>query len=101
MTFMGLLLRALRRFLTFTREGISLTNTITHFVVKEKPAPRPAPISIGRIFTPVPEDQGPEVVFRTVRREDDEKSFEDEAETKVVKARRGRRPKANEDAETK
>lgn len=65
--------------------------------------PRPPVISVGRIFTPVPEVQeaGPEVVFRTVRREDDEKSFEDEAETKVVRARRGRRPKANEDAETK
>lgn len=77
-------------------------SNVTRIVVKDNPPPRRPVMSIGRIFPIVEKKDEPEIVFSTVRREDDdEKSFEDEAETKVVRARRGRRPKANEDAETK
>lgn len=78
-----------------------MSNNVTRFVVKDNPPPRRPVMTIGRIFPIVEKKDEPEIVFSTCRREDDEKSFEDEAETKVVKARRGRRPKANEDAETK
>lgn len=62
-------------------------------MVRDTPPPNQT-IVIGHMYQIPPE---PEPVFRTVRIEDDE----DETEVKVVTGRRGRRPKANEAAETK
>lgn len=73
-----------------------MTYHVTHVVVKDKPQPKRPVMTVGRIYPIVQEP-----VFSTVDREEDEKSFEDEAEVKVV--RRGRRPKAQatEGAEVK
>lgn len=65
---------------------------ITHVVVQNTPPPNHT-VVIGHLYS-IP--QHTEEVFRTVSVEED-----DEVEAKVVSARRGRRPKANEAAETK
>lgn len=81
---------------------MSTAYPVTRIVVKDNPPPRRPVISVGQIY-PIVQNPEPEIVFRTARaeEEDDEKSVED-AETKVVKPRRGRRPAAaTEVAETK
>lgn len=75
---------------------------ITHVVVQNTPPPNHV-VTIGHLYS-IPAD--PETVFSTVTRavEEDVERWEDdggEAETKVLRPRRGRRPKANEAAETK
>lgn len=74
---------------------------VTRVVVKDNPPPKRPVISVGRIF-PIVQNAEPEVVFSTVRIEEDDDQVEDDTETKVVKPRRGRRPAAaTEVAETK
>lgn len=67
--------------------------------VREPLPPRRETMTVATLFPIVPEPE-PETMFSRINTE---KSFEDEAEAKVVKGRRGRRPspKVNEDAETK
>jgi hypothetical protein len=65
---------------------------MTHFVVNETPFPFGSAVPVGRMFNPRSEEESEKLV----------RAVEDEAETKVVKPRRGRRPaKATEEAETK
>lgn len=82
---------------------------ITHVVVKNTRPPNHV-ATIGHLY-PIQQQRDPETVFRTVvpdedeedieRWEDDGGAEEDETEVKVVKPRRGRRPKATVVAETK
>lgn len=79
-----------------------MTYHVTHVKVVDNPPPERPIMTVGRLYA-LP--QTPAAVFSTVTRaveedEEDEKSL-DEAETKVVTRQRGRRPKANQDAETK
>lgn len=74
-----------------------MSATHTHVTVRDVP-PANQTITIGRMYVTSPSPD-PEPVFSSiVRAVDDE---EDGAEVKVVAPRRGRRPRANEAAETK
>ena len=78
---------------------------ITHVTVRDTLPPHPV-MTIGHIY---PIQQQQETVFSTIERAVDEEEEEIErweddggdTETKVIKPRRGRRPKAAETAETK
>lgn len=82
-----------------------MTIPVTHITVRNTPPPGSDKVVVGRIYPISPQ---PEPMFKTFipeyapNAEDlDDELAEDDAEVKVVRGRRGRRPKANEAAETK
>lgn len=78
-----------------------MTIPVTHVTVRDTPPPNMV-MSVGHLYA-----IGQETVFKTVEPEfvtdEPEESFLDDAEAKVVRGRRGRRPspKATDEAEVK
>lgn len=68
--------------------------------VRDTPPPTRPVMTIGRIYDIVQKPE-PEAELQRVQIEEEADDNKAESEVKVVRPRRGRRVKANEDAETK